>query len=36
MLAYKIRGNRAVEYFKDDDRVASGNASWNNADLIFV
>lgn len=36
MLAYKIQGNRSIEFFKDDDRITTNNYSWNNSDITYM
>jgi hypothetical protein len=37
MLAYKIQGNRTVEYLKDEDRITINNYSWNNSfDITYM
>ncbi len=36
MLAYKIPGNRSIDYLKDEDRVSSSNYSWSNFDTTYM
>ncbi|CAF3885372.1 unnamed protein product [Adineta steineri] len=36
MLAYKLQGNRNIEYLKDDDRITSSTCSWNTFDIIYI
>ncbi len=36
MLAYKIQGNRTIEYLKDEDQVTNSNYSWNNFDITYM
>ena len=36
MFVYRVRGNRTVDFFKDDDRIPVAGQSFNYADVIFV
>jgi len=36
MFVYRVRGNRTVDVFKDDDRIPVAGQSFNYADVIFV
>ena len=36
MIAYRLRGNRTVEFVKDDERASFSGHAYNNNDIIYM